>query len=106
MRLLLDECLPGGIRRYFVAREAMTVQEKGWAGKSNGELLRLAEREFDAFLTADQNLEYQQQLKAFNIGVIMLAARTTRLADLEPLVPRALRALDRVKPGEVIRVTP
>ena len=105
MRLLLDECLPEGIRRYFVAHEVVTVQEKGWAGKSNGRLLRLAEREFDAFLTADQNLEYQQQLKAFNVGVIILAARTTRLADLEPLSPRALRALDRVKSGEVIRVT-
>ena len=104
MRLLLDESLPRGIKRYFVAHEVVTVQEKGWAGKSNGELLRLAEREFDAFLTADQNLEYQQHLKDFGVGVIILASHTTRISDLEPLVPQALRALGRVKRGEVIRV--
>ncbi len=82
----------------------MTVQEKGWAGKSHGELLRLAEKGFDAFLTADQNLEYQQHLKDVRVGVIVLAARTTRISDLEPLIPRVLRALERVKPGEVFRV--
>ena len=104
MRLLLDESLPRGLRFYFAAHDVVTVQEKGWAGKSNGELLRLAEREFDAFLSADQNLEYQQHLKDFGLGVIILAARTTRISDLEPLIPQVLRALERVRRGEVIRI--
>jgi hypothetical protein len=55
MRLLLDESLPRGLKRHLTAHEVATVPEQRWAGKSNGEFLRLAEAEFDAFLTADKN---------------------------------------------------
>lgn len=65
MRLLLDESLPRGLKRHLSAHDVATVPEQGWAGKSNGELLRLAEEEFDAFLTADQNVEFQQNLRAY-----------------------------------------
>ncbi len=87
MKLLLDESLPCGLRRLLSEYTVITVQEQGWAGVSNGKLLRLAEKEFDAFLTADQNLQYQQNLVGFEIAVFVLAAGTTRLQDLAPLVP-------------------
>lgn len=105
MRLLLDESLPRGLKRHLSAHEVATVPEQGWAGKSNGELLRLAEGEFDAFLTADQNVEYQQNLGAYNLAVIVLAAPTTRLQDLEALIPAVLNALEVTKSGEVVRVS-
>ncbi len=77
----------------------------GWAGKSNGELLRLAEPEFEAFLTADQNLEYQQRLTTANLVVVVLAARSNRYEDLKPLVPQILEALSAAPPaGTVLRI--
>jgi len=64
MRVLLDEHLDHRLRRSFdPSVEVATVAEQGWKGKKNGELLlQLASREFDALITADQNLESQQDV--------------------------------------------
>ena len=64
MRLLLDECLPHGLKRLLQGHYVVTVPEQGWAGKTNGELLRLAEGQFDALITSDRNLAFQQNLPA------------------------------------------
>jgi hypothetical protein len=71
----------------------------GWSAISNGELLALAGREFDVFLTVDRNLAFQQNLPAFTVAVIVLQARTNRLADLLPLVPHLLAALPAAERG-------
>jgi len=81
MRLLLDESLPRGLKDLLSPHLVATVQEKGWAGTSNGELLRKAESEFDVFLTADQNLEYQQNLTGYGLAVVVLASRSTRISN-------------------------
>lgn len=70
------------------------------AGKRNGELLRLAELEFDAFLTADRKLQYQENLSAFNIAVVVMVARSNSLLDLQPLIPRILEMLPSTKRGQ------
>ena len=54
MRVLLDECLPRRLKGALVGHEVRTVPEMGWASNRNGDLLRLAEREFDIFLTVDR----------------------------------------------------
>jgi hypothetical protein len=69
----------------------------GWASKRNGELLALAVSRFDVFVTADRNLSYQQDVSAFDIAVVVLAARSNRLDDLRPLVPRLLEILPTAK---------
>jgi len=104
MRLLLDESLPRRLGRELSEHEAVTVPEMGWAGKTNGESLELARGEFDAFLTADQNLEYQQRLSQADLPVIILAARTNRLDDFRPLIPRVRTALQNMSPGDIIRL--
>ncbi|HEY0544754.1 MAG TPA: DUF5615 family PIN-like protein [Pyrinomonadaceae bacterium] len=104
MKVLLDECVPRKLRRELSQHEVLTVTERGWSGVKNGELLALAEAEFDVFLTVDQNLKYQQNLKAFNIGVILLVARNNRLKTLLPLMPEAREALENLKSGDFIRV--
>lgn len=77
----------------------------GWSGKRNGELLALMrERRFEAFVTVDQNVEFQQNVKASGIAVVVLAARTNRLKELRPLAPAVLRALAIIRPGELERV--
>ena len=72
MRVLLDECLPRRLKHALNGHEVQTVPEMGWASKRNGELLRLAAREFDVFLTVDQRLQQEQQLSMFRIAVIVL----------------------------------
>ena len=59
---------------------------------------------FDAFLTVDQNLPFQQNVAASGVAVVVVAARTNRLKELRPLVPAILSALERVGPGEIVRV--
>jgi len=104
VKLLLDESLPRRLKSSFDGHEARTVPEMGWQGTKNGELIRLAAAEFDVFVTADQNLQYQQNLAGVSIGIIVLAAATTRLDDLRPLVPAVLHALETIRPGDVVRV--
>jgi predicted nuclease of predicted toxin-antitoxin system len=72
VRILLDECLPRRLKRELPGHDVRTTPEMGWAGKRNGELLRLAEREFEVFLTVDRKLQRQQNLSAFNIAVIVM----------------------------------
>jgi len=104
MRVLLDECLPRRLKRSLVGHDVQTVPEAGWAGKQNGELIHLAAGSFDAFITVDRNLVYQQNLASVPFGVEVLSARSNRLADLEPLVPKILEALEASRPNQVIRV--
>ena len=79
MRVLLDECVPRKLGRELAGHEVSTVTGRGWSGVKNGKLLALAEAEFDVFLTVDQNLKYQQNLKTFHIGIVLLTARNNRL---------------------------
>jgi hypothetical protein len=73
----------------------------GWARKRNGELLRLAVgADSDAFLTVDRKLQYQQNLSAFNIAVVVLEAKSNTLADLQPLIPEVLEILPTAPRGQ------
>lgn len=105
MRILLDEQLPRQLAPYFVGHDVRTTQEQGWAGLKNGALLRQAlAAGFDVLVTGDKNLEFQQNLKASGLLVVVLGAPSNKIEDLLPLVPGALRAISRAKPGEVERI--
>ncbi len=101
MRVLLDESLPRRLARSIEDHDVETVIDRGWQGLKNGALLTRAAEHFDVFLTADQNLRYQQNLRGFDIGVVVLQAVSNRLHDLIPLLPEASAACDEVRPGEV-----
>jgi predicted nuclease of predicted toxin-antitoxin system len=106
MRLLLDECVPLRLKQDLPGHDVYTVREKGWSSKRNGELLRLMRAEgFQCLLTVDQNLEFQQNLRESGVSVILIAARSNRLRDLKPAVPRVLDALSKIIPGEILRVS-
>ena len=105
MRVLLDEQLPRQLSAYLVGHEVRTVQQQGWAGKTNGDLLQLAvEAGFEAFVTADHNLEYQQNLRSVDLGIVVLVAGSNAIEDLVPLVPDTLAVLSTVRPRQVVRV--
>jgi hypothetical protein len=105
MRLLLDECVPRTLKPDLSGHDVRHVADMGWSGKQNGELLRLmAAERFEALLTVDQNLEFQQNLRAAGIGVIVVLAQTNRLKDLRPMLPRILDAIASLTPGGLQRV--
>ena len=104
MRVLLDECVPSRLRQELPGHDVKTVPEMGWASKENGELLELASPTFDVFLTTDQKLSYQQNIANFDIGVIILVARRTKLEFLRPLMREVQRVVTEIRPGEVRRV--
>jgi hypothetical protein len=104
MRVLLDECLPRGLKRHLSGHDVITVAEAGWAGTKNGDLLRLATGNIDVFVRIDKNVVHQQGMDALPFMVVTLIARTNRLADLLPLVPGTLAAIDSFVSGQVIRV--
>ena len=101
MRILLDECIDRRFARELPGHEVRTAPEAGWAGKSNGALLALAENSFDVFVTVDRNLSFQQNVPKFLIAVVVLRAHSNRLAELRRLIPRLLEVLPAAKRGEV-----
>jgi len=106
MHILLDENIPRKLKHRLTSNhEVFTVQEKGWSGVQNGDLLSRAELEFDVFLTLDRNLEYQQDLKGKRLSVLVLKARSSTYRYLQSLVPDILKALEKVDPGTVIHVS-
>ena len=104
MRVLLDECLPRKLTHELPGHEVLTASERGWAGKKNGELLRLASREFNLFITVDQGLAHQQDLRRLGLAVITLVAPSNRFDSLRPLMPKVVELLGSVRPGELVRV--
>jgi predicted nuclease of predicted toxin-antitoxin system len=104
VRILLDECLPKRLKRDLVGHWARTVPEMGWASKTNGELLTLAEADFEVFLTVDRNLSFQQDVSRFKVAVVVLVAKGNRYQDLQPLIEKLLAVLVDVAPGKLVRV--
>jgi hypothetical protein len=105
MRVLLDECVPRKLKSRLTGHECRTVPEEGLAGKRNGELLSLAENAgFDVFLSLDRGIEFQQNLQSRRISVLVVRAGSSRLADLLPHVPKILKGLGSLCPGQVVSV--
>ncbi len=99
MNVLLDECVPARLARSLAERSVTTVQRRGWAEIKNGDLLALAEQEFDAFITVDRRLSDQQDLARFRIAFVLLRAQSNRVADLRPLAPEVLQKLGTAPAG-------
>jgi hypothetical protein len=105
VRVLLDEQLPRQLARELTGHEVRTVQQQGWAGLKNGELLRrAADAGYEVFITADQNLEFQQNLAGSNLFVLVLVAPSNTLEDLLPLIPGILAEIPNAQAGSVVRV--
>ena len=102
MKILLDECVPWPIHTLLgggVGHECMTAQQRGWGGVKNGELLRLAESEFAVFITADQNLRYQQNMAGRAIAIVVLS--TNKWRRIEAGASAIRRAVEGAQPGEI-----
>ena len=101
MRVLLDECVDRRLAADIREHDVKTVPEAGWAALKNGDLLSRAQLEFDALVTTDRNLPFQQDLSCFSIAVIVLRAQSNRVTDLRRLIPELLTALPVARHGAV-----
>ena len=103
-RLLLDEQLPRLLAQLLPGHHVRTVGQMRWSGVRNGRLLDRAAEEFDALITMDTNMRFQQTILGRDIGLLVVRAPSTRLVHLEPLVPQLLEAIDSLLPGTVLVV--
>ena len=101
MKILLDECVDWRLARDIIGHDIKTARQMGWTTIKNGELLALAGEQFEVFVTVDRNLSFQQNLISYPIAVIVLCAKTNRLADLKPLVPKLVATIQSARPGVV-----
>ena len=99
MKVLLDEYVDWRLARDIVGHDVKTARQMGWTTINNGELLALAANHFDVFVTVDRNLSFQQNLASFSIAVIIIRAKSNRLADLRPLTPQLLAAIESGRAG-------
>ncbi|HAF13907.1 MAG TPA: hypothetical protein DHU55_16560 [Blastocatellia bacterium] len=106
MRILIDECLDWRLCRSITGHDCASVQMMGWGGLANGALLKRAEQEFEVFLTGDRNLTFQQEIRQFNIAIVVLHAVSTQLRDTQPLMPKMLALLPTIQSGEVVGIYP
>jgi len=101
VNILLDECVPARLARELAPHSVTTVQRRGWAGIKNGDLLALAQNEFDVLITVDRKLSKEQDLTNFTIAVVLLRAATNRLEHLRPLAGKILEKLADAPAGAV-----
>lgn len=102
MKILIDECLPRYLKSILTGHAVLTVQDAGWTSIKNGLLLTLAEESFDVFLTADQNMSYQQNLKNRNIAIILFPSN--RLPEVGKYEDQLKTALKTIAAGDFIEL--
>ncbi|HBH01723.1 MAG TPA: hypothetical protein DDZ42_07340 [Candidatus Rokubacteria bacterium] len=104
MRVLLDEQLPVDLAAALEGHSVDTVVVRGWTGITNGELLRRMGAEYDALVTMDRGIEFQQNLATVSIGMLLVRAPSNRMVHLLPLVPTILQALSALRPSQLHRI--
>jgi predicted nuclease of predicted toxin-antitoxin system len=104
VRVLIDACLPVELKTLLEGTEVQTARDMGWQRLDNGQLLNKAHGRFDALVTMDKSMPSQQMLERHSIAVVVIKARSNRIADLSPLVPQIQAAISRGAPGTAIAV--
>lgn len=102
MNLLLDECVTNDLKADLVGHDVSTIEDAGFKGLKNGELLRVASVTFEVLVTVDQNLRFQQNMRNFDIAILVLKARRSTYPFLKPLIPAALEELTNIKVGDIV----
>jgi predicted nuclease of predicted toxin-antitoxin system len=103
-QVLLDENMPRQLRRDLPEFAVRTVQEEGWGAYKNGQLLRRAEATFAVLVTADRRMEFQQNLKSFAIGLVVIVTPRLRRRTILLAIEEIRAAIERVAPGQIIRI--
>jgi hypothetical protein len=103
MKILFDHGTPAPLRRQLAGHEISTAYEMGWAKLNNGDLLATAEKSFDAFITTDQNLRYQQNLTGRRLAILVLP--TTSWPEIQKHTDKISDAVNSLKPGVFVELS-
>jgi hypothetical protein len=101
LKVLLDESVPYLVKTRLAGLSIKTVPEMGWSGLKNGDLLALAEKQFEVFVSSDQKLPYQQNLSRYRLGVVILASNQVPI--VETMLPAIEAAITSVQPGTFLK---
>jgi predicted nuclease of predicted toxin-antitoxin system len=104
MRILLDECVPAKLRSFLQPHSVFTVQMMGWSGTKNGDLIKLADPQFDVFITIDKNLSYQQNLTRIRMSIILISLNNNRFTSILSKSDDIKTAINNVSPSSFIVV--
>jgi hypothetical protein len=102
MKILFDQGTPAPLRHKLAGHAISTAYEMGWAKLENGDLLRAAEAAFDAFITTDQNLRYQQNLAGRRLAILVLPTTSWPMIQLH--LPKVTAAIDALHPGDFVEL--
>jgi hypothetical protein len=99
MKVIFDQGTPAPLRRALAGRVILTAFEQGWSNLQNGELIRVAEADgFEALITTDQNLKYQQNLRDRKLAILVLP--TTSWPKIQKHLEKVSAAVNSLKPGD------
>ncbi len=101
MRILLDGNLPRAFAGFLPGHRVDSVHQRRWSDLDDGPLLAAAETEYDALVTMDQSLRFQQNLRGRQLRIVVIRALRNTLPVLAPAAPAVLDALAAMKPGEL-----
>lgn len=104
MKVLLDECTPRVVKKLLPQYAISTVQEVGWSGLKNGELLKVADGKFDVFITTDKNLRHQQNLTKYKLAVILLPSNSVPV--VVAVIAEIEAALAKIQAGDFVEIPP
>ena len=102
MKIIIDECVPSIVKRGLPERNIVSVQDMGWAGIKNGELLKLVSTEFDIFITSDKNLRHQQNLAEIDLAILLLPSN--QVPVVKDLLQQIDKALSTIKLNDFIEM--
>ena len=102
MRILFDQGTPAPLRHELPGHAVSTAYEMGWAQLENGDLLQAAEAAFDAFITTDQNLRYQQNLTGRRLAILVLPTTSWPMIRLH--LPKVALAVNALRPGDFVEL--
>ena len=103
MRSLIDECVHVGVKRAFAGHEVQTVTEIGWEQQGRA-AARIRPGRFDVFVTIDRSIQYQNNIRSLNLGIVRVRVKSNRMECYEPLFDDLKAAAEAVRPGGVILV--
>ena len=102
MKILFDQGTPAPLRHTLTGHTISTAYEMGWATRENGDLLTAAESSFDAFITTDQNLRYQQNLIGRRLAILVLPTTSWPMIQLH--LPKVAAAVNALRPGDFVEL--